>query len=144
MALCGYRKLEVWQRSMELVESVYQVTPQLPDGERYGLKTQIQRASVSIPANIAEGYGRRGRGEYVHHLCIARGSLYELETHLTLTVRLDLVARAVVLPSWKLLQQVGQMLSRLIASLERGAQNPRPGTRHAKPETRDPRPETRP
>jgi len=125
----SYRQLEVWQRAIELTESVYILTATLPDSERYGLKSQLQRAAVSIAANIAEGYGRSHRGDYLHHLSIARGSLMEIETLLTLAVKLGLSSRAAVLPSWKLSQQVGQMLTKLIASL-------RPETRNPKPEAR--------
>jgi len=130
MALRTYRQLEVGQRSIELVEAVYRLTASLPGDEKFGLRAQLQRAAVSIPANIAEGYGRSGRGDYLHHLSIARGSLFELETHLTLAARLGLVKRSAVLNCWNLAQKVGQMLSKLIASL--------------RPETRNPKPETRP
>lgn len=130
MAYRTYRQLEVWQRAMELAEQIYELTSGFPSSERFGLISQLQRASVSIPANIAEGYGRSHRGDYLRHLSIARGSLMELETHLTLSVRLKLIARSKVLPAWKLAQQVGQMLTKLIASLRTT-------------ETRSPKPETR-
>ena len=129
MAIRSYRQLDVWQHAIELAESVYLLTNQLPDTEKYGLRSQLQGPVVSIAANIAEGYGRLHRGDYLHHLSIARGSLSEVETHLTLTVRLNLIQRQSVLPSWKLAEQVGQMLTKLIASL-------RPDTRNPKPETR--------
>jgi four helix bundle protein len=121
--------LDVWQRAIELVESVYLLTAKFPPTEKFGLTSQIQRAAVSIAANIAEGYGRSHRGDYLHHLSISRGSLMEVETHLTLAARLKLVSRQDVIAAWKLSQQVGQMLTKLIASL-------RPETRHPKPETR--------
>ena len=119
MAIRHYRDLEVWQKAMDLVEQVYRVAKVLPPEERYGLTSQIQRAAVSIPANIAEGHGRLHRGDYVHHLSMARGSLAELETHLTLAVRLDLLNRQAVLPIWDLCQGVGQLLNALIAALRR-------------------------
>jgi len=131
MAIRSYRQLEVWQRAIELAEEVY-LTAQLPESERYGLRTQLQRASVSIAANIAEGYGRSHRGDYLRHLSIARGSLMEVETHLTLAVRLKLVSRQVVMSSWKLSQQVGQMLTKLIASLQPDTRTPTPETRFSK------------
>lgn len=99
---------------MELVEAVYRLSQGLPDTEKYGLTSQIQRAAVSIPANIAEGYGRSHRGDYLRHLSIARGSLMELETHLTLTVRLEMIDRNEVLPAWQLSQEVGKMLTEMI------------------------------
>ena len=73
MAIRHYRDLEVWQKAMDLVEQVYRLAKALPPEERYGLTSQIQRAAVSIPANIAEGHGRLHRGDYVHHLSMARG-----------------------------------------------------------------------
>lgn len=91
MSLQTYRDLAVWQKSLDLVESIYLMTAALPTTERFGLTSQLQRAAVSIPANIAEGYGRLHRGDYVHHLAIARGSLMELETHLCIAVRLGFV-----------------------------------------------------
>lgn len=71
----SYRDLLVWQKGMDLVEACYRVTALLPKEERFGLASQIQRAAVSVPANIAEGFGRRNIGEYVRHLLIANGSL---------------------------------------------------------------------
>jgi len=113
----SYRQLEVWQRSMDLAELVYTLTEQMPDNERYGLVSQLRRTAVSIPSNIAEGYGRSHRGDYLRHLSIARGSLMEIETQLTLSVRLKLLEREAVLPVWELTQRVGQMLTKLIQSL---------------------------
>lgn len=71
----SYKDLVVWQRGMELVERVYKITARLPRTEQFELASQIPRAAVSIPSNIAEGYGRRSTGEYRHHLSISRGSL---------------------------------------------------------------------
>ena len=85
----SYRDLRVWQKGVHLVVVCYQLAKKLPADERFGLISQIQRAAVSIPANIAEGYARRTRGDYVHHLAIASESLAELETHWTIVVRLE-------------------------------------------------------
>ena len=93
MALQSYRELDVWQKSIDLVVSVYQLVKKLTDVEKCGLTSQIRRSSVSIPANIAEGYGRTHRGDYLRHLSFAKGSLYELETHLVLAVRLNYIDR---------------------------------------------------
>ncbi len=113
----SYRQLEVWQRSMDLAELIYTLTEKMPDSERFGLISQLRRAVVSIPSNIAEGYGRSHRGDYLRHLSIARGSLMEVETQLTLSVRLKLLERDTVVPVWELTQRVGQMLTKLIQSL---------------------------
>src|SRR5690348_3439026 len=89
MSTTGYRSLRVWQRAMDLVVESYALAHRLPLHERYGLASQLRRAAVSIPANIAEGNGRVHRGDYVHHLSIARGSLMELETHIEIAHRLQ-------------------------------------------------------
>lgn len=82
MAISSYKELEVWQKSVELVKSIYISTEGFPKSEWYGLKTQMRRASISIPSNIAEGYKRRTRGEYVQFLGIADASAAELETQI--------------------------------------------------------------
>ena len=135
MALRTYRNLEVWQKAIDLVESVYQLTKLFPSDERFGLTSQIQRAAVSIPANIAEGYGRLHRGDYLHHLSMARGSLMEVETHLVVAGRLKFVSRQQAAETWGLSQQVGKMLTKLILSLK----PPQPRTPNAIPHTRNPR-----
>jgi len=70
MAIQTYRELIVWKRSMDLVVQIYRLSADFPTEEKYGLKSQIQRAAVSIPANIAEGYGRTHRGDYLRHLSL--------------------------------------------------------------------------
>ena len=117
MTLQSYRDLEVWQRSMDLVEEIYLLTKLLPKTELFGLTSQMRRAAISIPSNIAEGYGRIHRKEYVHHLSFAQGSLQETETQLQITVRLEYLDRDQVKKAWNLMQDVGKMLRRLIVSL---------------------------
>jgi four helix bundle protein len=87
-AVQSFRDLRVWQSAMELVVGVYELTRSLPKSEVYGLSSQIQRAAVSVPANIAEGHSRRNLREYLNFLSIARGSLAEVETYLELVQRL--------------------------------------------------------
>ncbi len=118
----SYRGLEVWQVAMDLVEEVYRVTALLPEAEKYGLTSQLRRATTSIPANIAEGYGRSHRGDYLRHLSIARGSLMEIETHLMIAVRLKQLEREMAIPAWQLTQRVGQMLTKLIQALKQSEQ----------------------
>ena len=84
----SYRDLEVWQVSMQFVESVYRFVKNFPAEERYGLSDQIRRAAVASPSNIAEGNGRGSKKDYAHFLCIARGSLNEVSTQLELAERL--------------------------------------------------------
>jgi four helix bundle protein len=83
------------------------------------LTAQIRSAVISVPANIAEGYGRSHRGDYLHHLSIARGSLYEVENYFILLSDLELVKRSDVVPLWKLVEHLGNKLSALILSLKR-------------------------
>jgi four helix bundle protein len=88
MAVQSFRDLRVWQSGMDLVVAVYELTRILPKPEVYGLSSQLQRAAVSVPANIAEGHTRRNLGEYLHFLSIARASLAEADTYLELIPRL--------------------------------------------------------
>jgi len=85
----SFRDLRVWQAGIDLVESVYRVTQTFPKHELYGLASQMQRAAVSVPSNIAEGHTRASSKEYAHHLSIAQASLAELQTQLEIAVRLD-------------------------------------------------------
>ena len=117
MSLSNYRDLEVWQISMELAELVYALTRKLPDDERFGLISQARRCAVSVPSNIAEGYGRTHRGDYLRFLSIARGSLCELETQIILMGRMKFITREETAPTWEHCQRVGKMLTKLIASL---------------------------
>jgi four helix bundle protein len=113
----SYRDLEVWKISMQLAREVYQITEGMPKHEIYGLTSQIRRASVSVPANIAEGYGRNHRKEYVQFLGIANGSLKELETLLLLAHDLNYINDIARLMS--LCESAGRLLTRLRQSLQR-------------------------
>ena len=87
----SYRDLKVWQRAMDLTVRTYEFTRRFPAEEQYGLISQMRRAAFSVPANIAEGQARRSKKEFLQMLGIARGSLAELETFVTLSERLDLI-----------------------------------------------------
>jgi four helix bundle protein len=89
----SYRDLMIWQHSVELAEQVYRLTQHFPKQEMYGLSVQIQKAAVSVPANIAEGHARDSTKEFLHHLSISLGSLAELETQLILAERLAYIDR---------------------------------------------------
>ncbi len=114
-------ELEVWQRAMDLMVEVYRLAARLPDYERTRLADQLRRAASSIPANIAEGNARSHRREYLHFLAIARGSLAEVVTHLESTKRLGFLSGSELSSASTLAIRVRQMLTRLIASLSRGA-----------------------
>lgn len=83
----SYKDLLVWQKAMDLVDEVYRLVRQLPGDEKYALGDQLRRAAVSVPSNIAEGFGRESVKDYVHFLTIARGSLYEVSTQLEIACR---------------------------------------------------------
>jgi four helix bundle protein len=113
-----YRDLTVWQKSMDLVVEIYRLSKRFPADEHWGLTSQIRRAAVSIPANIAEGNGRVYRADYVRFLSIARGSLREVETQLQIAVRLEYLPRQDAIQVWNLLQEVGRLITGLIKSLD--------------------------
>jgi four helix bundle protein len=116
--IASYRDLRVWKLSIDLTVSCYAATRAFPAQEIYGLTSQIRRSSTSIPANIAEGYGRDSRGSYLQFLRVAQGSLKELETHLIVATRLGFLDPST---EAKLLQDaddVGRMLRSLIRRLE--------------------------
>src|ERR1051325_7930872 len=106
----SHRDLIVWQKAMDLVESVYAATGSFPREEIYALTSQIRRAAVSIPANIAEGQGRRLTKEYLYFLANARGSLLELDTHLEIALRLQYLDKGSYLDLKTKLDEVGRML----------------------------------
>ncbi len=93
----SFRDLRVWQRGMELVERVYGLTQSFPEREAYGLTSQIRRAAVSVPSNIAEGHAREHLREYPHYLSVAQGSLAELQTQVEIAGRLGYVSRDLVI-----------------------------------------------
>ena len=103
----SYRNLLIWQKSMDLVVASHEVAKKLPHHEAYGLTAQIQRAAVSVPANLAEGHGRKHTGDYIHHLSIARGSLVELETHLLIAERLRYLQKLDVQPLLAATDEIG-------------------------------------
>ncbi|UCI16872.1 four helix bundle protein [Mesorhizobium sp. B2-1-8] len=113
----SYKDLIVWQQAMDLAVAIYALTKAWPKEELYGLTSQIRRSATSIPANIAEGYGRDNRGSYQQFLRIAQGSLKELETHLQIAERIGLAtqdqADSMLLAS----EGIGKMLRQLIRKL---------------------------
>ena len=115
----SYRDLSAWQKARLLVKEVYLLTAAFPVGERFGLVSQMNRAAVSIPLNIAEGYGRATTQDYLHFLRIARGSAYELETQLVLAQDLGLCTQERGLRVQVVLQEEIRILQGLIAALER-------------------------
>src|SRR2546427_11912043 len=114
----SYRDLKVWAKAMDLVVESYKIVATLPKSEVFGLANQIQRAAVSIPANIAEGHGRDHLGDYLHHLSVANGSLAELETHFMIAERLAYLKGNDLEKIVALTAEVGRMLSALTRKLK--------------------------
>jgi len=119
MHIGSYQDLIVWQKGMEVAEQCYLLTLRFPKEEIYGMISQIRRAGTSIPANIAEGWGRATTGEYIRFLRIAQGSTKELETLLLLTARVGLTSQQDIQSLLHLLAEVSRMTIALIASLRR-------------------------
>lgn len=114
----SYRDLMVWQASIDLVEQVYCLTRHFPKQEMYGLSSQIQRAAVSIPSNIAEGHARDSTKEFLHHLSIGLGSLAELETQLILAERLYYLDKQILESVFSKTDKIGRMIRGLQRSLK--------------------------
>lgn len=115
----SFRDLVVWHKAVELCQGIYVASSRFPEEERFGLTAQIRRAAVSIPSNIAEGYGRRSRRDYARFLNVALGSLCELETQLILAVRLDFTDGDAIAPYMTLVRDVDRLLNGLIRALRK-------------------------
>ena len=111
-----FRDLIAWQKAMELVRLIYQVTSQMPESERFGLTNQMRRAAVSIPSNIAEGYARQSLPDYIKFLRTARGSLAELATQFEIAIDLKMLPKEQKVMD--LLAETDRVLQGLIRSLE--------------------------
>jgi four helix bundle protein len=116
-----YRDLIVWQKSMAMVTEIYKVTQSFPRREDYGITSQIRRCAVSIPSNIAEGYGRHSRNEYIRFLQIALGSLFELQTQLEIAANLGYLKKEEFDVLYESTREVERMLSVLIKRLTEGS-----------------------
>jgi four helix bundle protein len=113
----SYRDLEVWQMAMDLAVRCYKLSNPFPSEEKYGLSSQVRRASVSIAANIAEGWGRESTPSFVNHLRIAQGSTRELETHLILVERRGFAGGTEYSRALSDCERISKMLRSLIRSL---------------------------
>jgi four helix bundle protein len=113
-----YRDLMVWQKSMTLVTTIYQTTNSFPSSEQFGLISQIRRAAVSLPSNIAEGYGRNSLGDYTRFLQIAISSLYEIQTQLEISYNLNYLPLSKFDTAFEQTREIERMLSGLIQKLK--------------------------
>jgi four helix bundle protein len=114
----SYRDLVVWQKAMELVTEVYRVTKKFPKDELFGLTGQMRRAAVAVPSNIAEGYGKSSRKEYIYFLTHARGSLLELETQVLIASNLSYLKESETDDLLSLVSEVGRIIHGLLSSLK--------------------------
>ncbi len=126
----SYEELGVWQKSVSLAIEIYKTTERFPQMEKFGLTGQIRRATTSVPANIAEGWGRGSTKEYIQFLLVARGSLLELETHLIIAQKLNYLKEEQLQGLRTRTGQIGRMLNGLIHALRvrrQGPESPAPG-----------------
>lgn len=117
LKLTSYKELIVWKKSIELVREIYLLTEKFPKSEAYGIVSQMRRAAVSIPSNIAEGYGRKSQKEYSHFYSISYGSALELETQLIIGKELKLANLGLFEKSESLLTEVLKMLNSMLYKL---------------------------
>ena len=112
-----YKSLIVWQKSIVLVKAVYELTAKFPADEKFGLTSQMKRAAVSIPSNIAEGQARRTTDDYIRFVSTAEGSLAELDTQLIIAIDLMYVEKLAVFDIFELMKEIRKMLNALRRSL---------------------------
>jgi len=113
-----YKDLIVWQKSIPLVVLIYTITRGFPQEELYGLISQMRKSAISIPSNIAEGYGRRSSGDYQRFLNVSMGSLFELETQVLIASELGFVGEAAYADASAQIDEIERMLSALIEKLK--------------------------
>jgi four helix bundle protein len=123
MTMRPHEKLEAWIKAVELVVEIYRQTERFPREERYGLTSQIRRAAVSIPANIAEGAGRHSKREFAHFLSNSQGSASELETELTIALRLGYLDESTFAKLMAELNRIGRLIMGLNRHLVRTLQS---------------------
>ncbi len=117
LTMKSFRELRIWEAAMNLVEKIYQITRDFPKEELYGLTSQLRRAAVSIPSNIAEGHTREHLKEYLHHISMAQASLAEVDTQLEIGLRLRYVSATRLDPMQSDLSSLGRQLYSLRNSL---------------------------
>lgn len=123
MGIRSFKDLIVWKKSIDLIDDIYRLTHQFPKSETYGLSSQVQRAAVSVAANIAEGNGRDSTKEYIHHLSFSLGSLAEVETYLVVCVRLGYPQQHGVVAIESRSDEIGRMLRSLQKALRTKLRN---------------------
>lgn len=115
--VANYKDLIAWQKAMDLVEAIYRITSHLPADERFGLTAQLRRAAVGVPCNIAEGFGRYGRADYLRFLDMALGSINEVETQLLISRRLGFLTEVQIVSPIDSINELQRIIKGLIRSL---------------------------
>lgn len=113
-----FRDLQIWQKSMSMVTSIYQTTSSFPKSEMFSLTSQIRRSAVSVPSNIAEGFGRRSLGDYLRFLQIAFGSLFELQTQIEIAANLNYLQKTEFDQLYSQSREIERMMSSMIQKLK--------------------------
>ena len=124
MPVENYRKLKIWDKSIILVKAIYKVTSEFPKSEQFGLVSQMRRAAISLPSNIAEGYCRRSTKEYLRHINIAYASLAEVEAQLFVSAELGFISHDALHKAEELTSELGRMFNGLMQSLQNKLQTP--------------------
>jgi four helix bundle protein len=114
----NFRKLKIWEQGIVIVKEIYKITQKLPSDEKFGLKSQITRAAVSIPSNIAKGSSRNSEVEFKRFLEIAIGSLFEVETQLIIIQELNLIDSKELIIIFELIEKEGKMINGLIKTIK--------------------------
>lgn len=118
-----YKDLIVWQKAMKMTTFLYKIIKKLPKEETYTLSDQMRRAAISIPSNIAEGFDRNSKKEYLQFLYIANGSVCELETQLILCVNINYLSEAEIQPIMNLLSEIGKIIMTITKKLNSNTSN---------------------
>ena len=118
-----YKDLIVWQKAMKMTTFLYKIIKKLPKEKTYTLSDQMRRAAISIPSNIAEGFGRNSKKEYLQFLYIANGSVCELETQLILCVNINYLSEAEIQPIMNLLSEIGKIIITITKKLNSNTSN---------------------
>jgi four helix bundle protein len=119
----NFRELKVWEKGIDIVVAIYELTALLPAEEKYGLKSQLQRASISIPSNIAEGCSRESEPDFKKFLEYSIGSAFEIETQLIAIAKLKLLTKEQLQPTFDLVSEEQKMINSFIFSVKRRRKN---------------------
>lgn len=130
-----FKELQIWQSGIEITKAVYKVAEKLPNEERFGIRSQMTRAAVSIPSNIAEGSSRQSDTDFRRFLEIALGSLYELETQLIVLKELSIIDSKELEPLFEIIEQESKMINRFMSKVKTFSNSPIPNTQHPTPKT---------